>query len=267
MGLALFPVKVVMDVLALLLGIVGAIGVYLTYIALREARDQAKTLTGLSESLPTRDVGKAFPGYMGVVNDVVAGATESLVVLTDFPCYCVFSDRALWMRYGEVMQEAAARLSNVSICWMNSLTRQLVLRERFGLAEGALTPEDEARWRMSKATPQRLKEFLDWEDVKGEFGTAETITFDDFAALLEKQHKGFSGRLAKVGPSELAERPYMSFWIADSSIAVFAIRNFSDRSEERAFLTRDRSIINGLISVQKRLKAGAPGTHARAAGN
>jgi hypothetical protein len=95
----------------------------------------SETLTELAKTLPTHDIGE-FPEYVGELAEMIGKAKHRIIVVCDVPCYCAFSDRTLWAKYWNALNEAKARgfdskSPSISLTWMDSKCRTMVLEEQF----------------------------------------------------------------------------------------------------------------------------------------
>src|SRR5437899_1596696 len=90
--------------------IIGLIALVATIIALLMARWQTKDLKEITEALPTRDIGAAFPAYVAQLTELLQSAKKRILIVCDAPCYCIFSDYQLSTNYENAIRKAYANL-------------------------------------------------------------------------------------------------------------------------------------------------------------
>jgi hypothetical protein len=225
---------------------IGLIGVVGTIVALAMAIWQTKDLKSITEALPTKDIG-AFPTYVTELTKLLESAKNRILIVCDAPCYCIISDYQLWTNYEAAIKKAyanflKAKKPSISILWMDSECRKSVLQEQF-----CPDQPDQPGWK--EGLEEKLQIFLTAvsdQDVRN-------LKYYEFEKLVEQAHCLMAASVNKVVGPPLHDTLPLYFWIIDDE-AIFAIPNYKDRGEGRAFHTRDMSIVKGLEFISDRLR-------------
>jgi hypothetical protein len=249
--------------------IIGAVVALLTVVALVLAvfqtldlksiiarlASQTKRITSIADALPTQDIGQPFPGYVKRITELLRTAQERIVIVCDAPCYCIFSDPDLWLDLESALKHAKGRRSrdnkpSISILWMDADCRRRVLREQFSPGPGDTWKSGLENDTWKSGLDKELNRFLRDE---GSQKTFETVRYKEFEDLVEAAHVKMIDFMNPIPLTILHRTLPLYFWIVDEQ-AIFAIPNYKNRGEGRAFQTRDGSIVKGLQFISERLR-------------
>jgi hypothetical protein len=157
-------------------------------------------------------------------------------------------DYQLWTNYEAAIKKAYASLlrnkkPSISILWMDSDCRKSVLREQF-----CPDQPDQPGWK--DGLGEKLEIFL---NSIGSDQSVKDLRYYEFERLVEQAHSRMAEAVNRVVGQPLHDTLPLYFWIVDDE-AIFAIPNYKDRGEGRAFRTRDKSIVEGLKLISNRLR-------------
>jgi hypothetical protein len=214
-------------------------------------------LRKVEQALPTHQL-KHFPYYVKEIKKLIARAQDEILIASDFPCYCIFSSPELWNDYKHEIEKAVQKSvqghkPSIAMAWLNAKQRQALLEEQFKPSMKEIADDD---WKRSPEVKTRLDQFVKLHAPSDGTTpvTGESITYSQFAELVEKKHIDMVSEVQPCVVRELENPLHIYFWIIDGEEAIFAIPNFVDRNQGRGYFTKDESIINGLLSVWKRLR-------------
>lgn len=236
----------------------GFFGLILGLWHLIEMRPQVKKLSQLSVSaerhlstlklvqreLTTQPIGQ-FPKYLEPIAEMLEHAKREITILCDFPAYGSFSAHHDFIAYRQVIERKIDKGLDVKIMCLDLPSRNKLFHEQFS--------EEEKNWETWRAKPEINKRIEVILRSHGMDRPADDITFDQFAALLEKDNQRMLNEtFVQTKPEEINAHIPIYFWIIDDNSAIFAIPSYSKRAVEHGFQTLDRNLIIGFKDLMAR---------------
>lgn len=178
-----------------------------------------------------------FPGFFPVLCQNLESARKSIDILCDYPAYGLFSDYETHSRYKEILARKAKEGVELHVLSPNKSVQKELLIKQFDI--------DTRSWSEIRDDENFSAKLLQFEEIQQRtFLDAESFILH-FLEIQERMYKD-SGQ---IHHRVIDMKPPLLYWITDKTQAVISIPTFSSDVYEVGLKTKDRDIIQTLMSI------------------
>ena len=186
-----------------------------------------------------------FPGFFPVLCQNLEGARKSIDILCDYPAYGLFSDYETHCRYKEILARKAGEGVTLHVLSPNRAVQKELLIKQFDI--------DARSWGEIRDDENFNTKLLQFEEIhQRTFPDADSFV----THFLEIQEKMYAESM-QIHHKVISMKPPLLYWITDKAQAVISIPTFSSDVYEVGLKTKDRDIIQTLMSIMDFVKQDA----------
>ena len=197
-------------------------------------------LTDISENLSTRYVGN-FPDNMNEITQLISRTKRKLTILSDVPAYGQYSNPEDFSKYSLAINELLLPLNNIQVHIISgskairTMSRSVQFRNR------------------SFEEIEKSDKYIKYFKVFKQIAPPKTKDIGGFFEWIDERNRHFEEDFKDKGayifemPNEISSH----IWLSDDREAIFTFYNSLQDSNEVSFYTKDKRIIDILLTVIK----------------